>query len=120
MLPPYRNEPFGDFSGDRHASMQRALREVAGQLGQTYPLIINGERIFTEKTDSSLNPAKPKQVVGVMSQADVELVNRAMQNAPRDLRQVEARSGRCARSRAAAHRRHYAPPQARVGRLDDL
>jgi len=61
--------------------MQRALREVAGQLGQTYPLIINGERIFTEKTDSSLNPAKPKQVVGVMSQADVELVNRAMQNA---------------------------------------
>jgi 1-pyrroline-5-carboxylate dehydrogenase len=81
MLPPYSNEPFGDFSGDRHAAMQRALREVAGQLGQKYPLVINGEKIFTEQTDSSLNPAKPKQVIGVMSQATVELVNRAMENA---------------------------------------
>ena len=80
-LPSFQNESFGDFSGDRQFAMQRALREVAGQLGQTYPLIINGEPILTEQLDESINPAKPKQVIGRIAQANVALVNQAIEAA---------------------------------------
>lgn len=63
MLTPFQNEPFGNFdSGDRRTAMQRAIRHVAGQLGATYPLIIGGERIVTERKLPSINPAEPKKL----------------------------------------------------------
>ncbi|MBC8162657.1 MAG: L-glutamate gamma-semialdehyde dehydrogenase, partial [Roseiflexaceae bacterium] len=79
MLTEYRNEPFGDFSGDRHSAMQRAIREVGGSLGQTYPIVIGGEKIMTDNVGSSFNPAKPPQLVGAVAQADAELARRAVE-----------------------------------------
>src|SRR5262249_17050465 len=39
----FRNEPLTDFSReDARQAMQRALADVAGQLGRTYPLVIGG------------------------------------------------------------------------------
>ena len=50
-LAEFRNEPFTDFSKPENAAaMERALAEVRAQLGRTYPLIIGGEKITTEKT----------------------------------------------------------------------
>ena len=82
MLPEFRNEPFGDLAAaERRATMQRALRTVAGQFGATYPLIINGEHITTEERIASLNPADPKKVVGYTSKASVEHAARAIEAA---------------------------------------
>ncbi|MCX7789050.1 MAG: aldehyde dehydrogenase family protein, partial [Chloroflexaceae bacterium] len=82
MLPEFRNEPFGDFStSERRAAMQRALRHVAGQFGATYPVVINGERIFREEKLASINPAEPKKVVGYVAKADQVLANQALEAA---------------------------------------
>ncbi|WP_031460450.1 L-glutamate gamma-semialdehyde dehydrogenase [Chloroflexus sp. MS-G] len=79
MLTPFQNEPFGNFdSGDRRTAMQRAIRHVAGQLGATYPLIIGGERIVTERKLPSINPAEPKKVVGYASSASQEQAHQAL------------------------------------------
>ncbi|NNJ10244.1 L-glutamate gamma-semialdehyde dehydrogenase [Chloroflexales bacterium ZM16-3] len=79
MLPPYRDEPFGDFSSsDRRSAMQRALRHVSGQFGASYPLVIGGEHIMREEKLASINPCEPKKVVGYVSKADQELANQAV------------------------------------------
>ncbi|MBX0327860.1 L-glutamate gamma-semialdehyde dehydrogenase [Oscillochloris sp. ZM17-4] len=79
MLPPYRSEPFGDFSSsDRRAAMQRALRHVSGQFGASYPLVIGGEHIMREEKLASINPCEPKKVVGYVSKADQELAGQAV------------------------------------------
>jgi 1-pyrroline-5-carboxylate dehydrogenase len=78
-LPEFRNEPFTDFSKPENAAaMERALAEVKGQFAKTYPLIIGGEKITTDKTIDSINPANPSQVVGRVASATVELANRAI------------------------------------------
>ncbi|MBS1966408.1 MAG: L-glutamate gamma-semialdehyde dehydrogenase [Chloroflexi bacterium SZAS-1] len=72
-LPEYRNEPFTDFNNpDNAAAMERALADVKAQFGKTYPLVINGERIVTDVTIPSTNPAKPAEVVGYASSASAE------------------------------------------------
>jgi 1-pyrroline-5-carboxylate dehydrogenase len=82
MLMPFKNEPLIDFGVEANAqAMRDALTQVQGQLGQTYPLIINGEQITTEDTSTSINPAKPDQVVGSFAKATVEHVNQAVEAA---------------------------------------
>ena len=64
-LPEFRNEPFTDFSNPENAAaMRQALADVKGQFGRTYPLILGGEHITTDKTLESRHPAKPSEVVG--------------------------------------------------------
>ncbi|RRR65372.1 MAG: L-glutamate gamma-semialdehyde dehydrogenase [Candidatus Viridilinea halotolerans] len=79
-LPEYRNEPFGDITGaERRPTMQRALRHIHGQLGASYPLIIDGERITTDDQLLSLCPAEPTKVVGKVSKASSALALRAVE-----------------------------------------
>jgi 1-pyrroline-5-carboxylate dehydrogenase len=83
-MPPaaFQNEPFTNFADPANAAaMERALAEVRAQLGQTYPLIVAGERISTEKTIASINPAKPSEVVGYTASATPEIVDRALEAA---------------------------------------
>jgi 1-pyrroline-5-carboxylate dehydrogenase len=81
-LPEFRNEPFTDFSKPENAAaMQQALAEVRAQFGKTYPLVIGGERITTDKTIESTNPANPSEVVGRVASATVELASRAIETA---------------------------------------
>jgi 1-pyrroline-5-carboxylate dehydrogenase len=83
-LTEFRNEPFTDFSKPENAAaMERALAEVKAQLGRSYPLIIDGEKISTEKTIASINPANPSEVVGYVASATPELANRAIEAASR-------------------------------------
>ncbi len=78
----FRNEPFVDFrnSANEHA-MKGALARVEAMLGHEYELVIGGERVRTAAKLRSLNPARPAQVVGVHSEADAQLAERAMQAA---------------------------------------
>ena len=67
------NEPFVDFSvAENAAGMEAAIEKVRSELGSSYPLIINGEKIFTEKNFGSVNPCESSQVVGLCSDADVD------------------------------------------------
>ena len=64
-LPPFRNEPFTDFSDERNAvAMQQAIEAVEAQLGREYPIVIGGERFTTGTLLASVNPSKFDQVVG--------------------------------------------------------
>ncbi len=65
MLTSFKNEPFTNFEVDANrTAMQAALGRVREQLGKSYPLVIGGERIFTEEVSESINPARPDEVIG--------------------------------------------------------
>ena len=82
MFTPFQNEPYVDFSepGPRQ-KMREALELVESQLGREYPLIIGGERLWTDKRDTSHNPANPAQIVGTVCRATPELADRAVRAA---------------------------------------
>jgi RHH-type proline utilization regulon transcriptional repressor/proline dehydrogenase/delta 1-pyrroline-5-carboxylate dehydrogenase len=77
--PAFRNEPLTDFSReDARQAMQRALADVAGQLGRTYPLVLGGEAVSTATTIDSVNPSHCRQVVGRCAQATVPHAEQAI------------------------------------------
>jgi 1-pyrroline-5-carboxylate dehydrogenase len=79
---PFKNEPLADFSQEaiKRAQIQ-ALEQVKHELGRTYPLIIRGQRISSDATFTSINPAQPDQVVGRFASATVEQAQEAVQAA---------------------------------------
>lgn len=82
VLTPFTPTPMTDWSdGKNVAAMEAAIDKVASQLGRTYPLIIGGERITTAETRDSLDPADNKTVVGKVSSATSEHVERAFEAA---------------------------------------
>ena len=75
----YANEPFTDFKAAENAARMRdALESVARQLGREYDLVIGGERLKTAEKITSVNPARPTQVVGVHQKAGAEHAQPAM------------------------------------------
>lgn len=82
MITPFRNEPFTDFSQeDNYNAFAASLAKVEAELGREYPLIINGEKITTDKKIVSYNPSNKEEVVGVSSKATMDLAEKAMQAA---------------------------------------
>lgn len=81
-LTPFANEPFEDFThaGVREA-MVSALERVRGQLGREYPMIVGGRRVSTDGKITSVNPARPNEVVGIHQAATEANVEPAMQAA---------------------------------------
>jgi 1-pyrroline-5-carboxylate dehydrogenase len=79
---PFKNAPYIDFTRpeNRQAQME-ALEKVKRELGQTYPLIIGGEKIANESTFASRNPSQPDQVIGYFSSATLEQVDAAVKSA---------------------------------------
>jgi RHH-type proline utilization regulon transcriptional repressor/proline dehydrogenase/delta 1-pyrroline-5-carboxylate dehydrogenase len=63
--------------------MRAALREVRGRLGQKYPLVIGGEKIWTQKFLPSVNPGRPNEVVGSIGEAGIPEADRALNAARR-------------------------------------
>jgi 1-pyrroline-5-carboxylate dehydrogenase len=82
-LPPFKNEPLCDFKNNlaHRRRMEYALEEIREELGREYDVVIGGERIKTQSKLYSYNPSKPDQVVGVFSQADAALADRAVRKA---------------------------------------
>lgn len=77
--PKFTNEQYLDFSDKKNVNrLQKALAEVEKNFGKEYPLIINGERIFTESKFPSINPSFKNQVVGYFSKANKELAEKAV------------------------------------------
>jgi 1-pyrroline-5-carboxylate dehydrogenase len=83
-IPPFKNEVVKSFSDPADAAaMKAALASVKARFGRHYPLVIDGERVETEKQIRSLNPSRPSEVVGVTSSASKEQANAAVAAAAR-------------------------------------
>lgn len=79
MVVPYTHEPFTDFSlPENRQAMEEALKKVEAGFGKDYPLIIGGERIYTDDKITSFNPANKEEVIGYVSKANKELAEQAM------------------------------------------
>jgi 1-pyrroline-5-carboxylate dehydrogenase len=79
MVPEFANEPFTDFSNpSHHQAMESALREVTGEFGREWPLLIGGQRVTTSNWIDSLNPCHNKQVVGRAARAGRSEAERAL------------------------------------------
>lgn len=78
-LPPFRNEPFADFTDERNAQqMLYAIERVEAQLGEEYPLVIGGDRIRTGDLIESTNPSRFDEVVGRVHHGTRELADQAL------------------------------------------
>lgn len=81
-LPPFRNEPFTDFStSENKRGMHDALNHVRGQLGRQHHMVVAGERVRSGETFASLNPARPAEVIGTHFAATAADAERAVQAA---------------------------------------
>lgn len=82
LFEPYRNEPYAYYSSPaEEAVFRQALEHVRPQLGQDYPLIIGGQKIFTDAFLSSINPCNLDILVGRTAKAKEKHVEAAMQAA---------------------------------------
>ncbi|MCC6864791.1 MAG: L-glutamate gamma-semialdehyde dehydrogenase [Ignavibacteria bacterium] len=81
-MKAFKNEPFTDFTNPKNAAKFReALAKVKSELNKDYPLIIGGEKIFTEDKIESINPSNTSEITGRVSKATPELANRAIETA---------------------------------------
>ena len=79
QLKPFQNEAVKNFQDPAdQAAMQAALASVRSEFGKTYPLVINGEKITTDKTIPSINPSNPDEIIGQVSAATKDLANKAI------------------------------------------
>ncbi|WP_372661430.1 L-glutamate gamma-semialdehyde dehydrogenase [Cohnella sp.] len=77
---PFSNEPFTDFElEEQKQAMRAALIKVKAELGRDYPLVIGADKVMTADKIVSINPGNKSEVVGNVSKASLELVERAMQ-----------------------------------------
>lgn len=84
IMDPFVNVPNSDFSKpENRKAMSDAIAELRRTMGGDVPLVIGGEKITTEKKFDSLNPSKPGEVIGRISQADEALVDKCVDVARR-------------------------------------
>jgi RHH-type transcriptional regulator, proline utilization regulon repressor / proline dehydrogenase / delta 1-pyrroline-5-carboxylate dehydrogenase len=78
----FRNAPLVSFIyKDSQDKMQSALREVRKRFGEKHPLLIGGEKIWTDHFTPSVNPAEPTEIVGYGTEAGVDEAERAVKAA---------------------------------------
>jgi RHH-type proline utilization regulon transcriptional repressor/proline dehydrogenase/delta 1-pyrroline-5-carboxylate dehydrogenase len=78
----YVNAPLVNFAyKDSQDKMQNALREVRKRFGEKYPLVIGGEKVWTDELTPSVNPSAPEEIVGYGSEAGIPEAERAVKAA---------------------------------------
>jgi RHH-type proline utilization regulon transcriptional repressor/proline dehydrogenase/delta 1-pyrroline-5-carboxylate dehydrogenase len=82
FVDDFRNEPVADFSReDARRAMHNALQQVGGELGRTYPPIINNQPVATAATLDRTNPSHLRQLVGRCGRATPEQAVQAIRAA---------------------------------------
>jgi RHH-type proline utilization regulon transcriptional repressor/proline dehydrogenase/delta 1-pyrroline-5-carboxylate dehydrogenase len=75
----YENSPLVNFvHRNSQEQMRTALREMKAKLGQKYPIVIDGKKIWTDNLIDSINPTSPQEVVGAVAEAHVEHAEQAV------------------------------------------
>ena len=115
-VPPgdiYENAPLVNFVyQENQERMRAALLHVHSQLGQKYPLVIDGEKVWTDKTIASINPSSPDEVVGHVAEAGIPEAERAVKAAREAFEKwsrtsFEKRARLLERAADIMHRRRY-------------
>jgi len=109
----YENSPLVNFvHRQSQEQMRTALREMKAKLGQKYPIVINGQKIWTDNLIDSINPSSPTQVVGAVAEAHVEHAEEAVTAAKKAFEHwcrvsVEHRAGLLERVATIMDRRRF-------------
>jgi RHH-type proline utilization regulon transcriptional repressor/proline dehydrogenase/delta 1-pyrroline-5-carboxylate dehydrogenase len=78
----YENSPLVNFAyKDSQDKMQSALREMRKRFGEKYPLVLGGEKVWTDELTPSVNPSAPDEIVGYGSEAGIPEAERAVKAA---------------------------------------
>jgi RHH-type transcriptional regulator, proline utilization regulon repressor / proline dehydrogenase / delta 1-pyrroline-5-carboxylate dehydrogenase len=78
----YENSPLVNFAyKENQDKMRSALREVRSRFGEKYPLVIGGEKVWTDELTPSVNPSAPTEIVGYATEAGIPEAERAVQAA---------------------------------------
>src|SRR5207249_10692712 len=78
----YQNSPLVNFVyKENQDKMRAALREVRSRFGEKYPLVIGGEKVWTDKLTPSVNPSAPKEIVGYVPEGGIPEAERAVKAA---------------------------------------
>jgi RHH-type transcriptional regulator, proline utilization regulon repressor / proline dehydrogenase / delta 1-pyrroline-5-carboxylate dehydrogenase len=76
---PFHNEPLSDFSKEAsRAAMKAALELVRGQLGLTYPVVIDNKPQPAAKLLDSVNPSRQSEIIGKWAAASTEQAKAAV------------------------------------------
>jgi RHH-type proline utilization regulon transcriptional repressor/proline dehydrogenase/delta 1-pyrroline-5-carboxylate dehydrogenase len=82
--PRFVNDPPADFALARvRHEMSAAIEKVRNQLGQSYPLVIDGKPVIPARQMPSVNPASPHEIIGQIARAEVDHVVAAVDAARR-------------------------------------
>jgi len=80
MLPPFKNEPFTDFSvPENRKKMEDAIEKVRSEIGKRYPIVIGGKRYEDGDSFNSYNPARSNEVVGEFTKGTKEMALEAIE-----------------------------------------
>src|SRR6476646_9430149 len=75
----YENSPLVNFVHEKSRDrMRSAIEEMGPKLGRKYPIVINGQKIWSDNLIDSINPSRPTQVVGAVAEATVEHAEQAV------------------------------------------
>lgn len=78
----FHNHPPIDFADAKsRAAMDKALSDVAEQLGGAYPLVIDGENVESVRRMTSVDPSRSNRVVGTFDLAQPDHIDRAVKSA---------------------------------------
>ncbi len=79
-IKPFKNEKSTDFSKpEARRKQQLAIEKIEAGLGKEYPIIIGGEKIYTQNKFNSINPSNPTEIIGTFQKGTAEDANRAME-----------------------------------------
>ncbi|MBY6268244.1 aldehyde dehydrogenase family protein, partial [Parageobacillus thermoglucosidasius] len=112
-MVPYKHEPLTDFTVEANKkAFEEALKKVEAKLGKDYPLIIGGERVWTEEKIVSINPANKTEVIGRVAKANKDIAEKAMKVADEAFKwwsktKPEARADILFRAAAIVRRRKH-------------
>lgn len=82
QLPPFRNEPYRDFSEPANRkAMETAIAQAKSAFGKTYPIRIGGAIRETGDFLRSLNPSRPAEVVGIHHKATPDMAKESIEAA---------------------------------------
>jgi RHH-type proline utilization regulon transcriptional repressor/proline dehydrogenase/delta 1-pyrroline-5-carboxylate dehydrogenase len=78
----FKNSPLVSFIyKESQDKMQTALREMRKRFGEKYPLVIGGEKVWTDELTPSVNPTEPTEIVGYAAEAGIPEAERAVKAA---------------------------------------
>jgi RHH-type transcriptional regulator, proline utilization regulon repressor / proline dehydrogenase / delta 1-pyrroline-5-carboxylate dehydrogenase len=98
----FKNSPLVNFVyKDSQDKMEAELRQWRKRFGEKYPLVIGGEKVWSDELTPSVNPSEPTEIVGYSAEAGIPEAERAVKAA-----------------RAAFEKWRWTPFEERAGLLD--